>query len=97
MIDRTHKLSLTKQAKVLGISLGSIYYRSRPLDFCIEAVAETLARHGKSDIFNTYQDPQFTYITFTQVMKDSEILISMPLDDCLHSPAIYRLQRSSAG
>ena len=97
MIDRTHKLSLTKQAKVLGISLGSIYYRSRPLDFCIEAVAETLARHGKSDIFNTYQNSQFTYIAFTQVMKDAEIKISIPLDDCLQSPAGYRWQRSPAG
>jgi len=29
MIDRTHKLSLTKQAKVLGISRGSVYYRLR--------------------------------------------------------------------
>ena len=73
MIDRTHKLSLTKQAKVLGISLGSVYYRPRPLDFCIESVAETLARHGKSDIFNTDQVSQFTYIAFTQVIKDTEI------------------------
>ena len=40
MIDRTHKLSLTKQAKVLGISLGSVYYRPRSVDFCIEAVEE---------------------------------------------------------
>ena len=31
MIDRTHKLSLTKQAKVLGISRGSVYYRLRPV------------------------------------------------------------------
>ena len=31
MIDRTHKLSLTKQAKVLIISRGSVYYRPRPV------------------------------------------------------------------
>ena len=31
MIDRTHKLSLTKQATVLGISRGSVYYRPRPV------------------------------------------------------------------
>ena len=31
MIDRTHKLSLTKQVKVLIISRGSVYYRPRPL------------------------------------------------------------------
>ena len=31
MIDRTHKLSLTKQVKVLIISRGSVYYRPRPV------------------------------------------------------------------
>jgi putative transposase len=31
MIDRTHQLSITKQAKALGISRGSAYYRSRPV------------------------------------------------------------------
>ena len=30
MIDRTNKLSLTKQAKVLGISRCSVYYRPQP-------------------------------------------------------------------
>ena len=30
MIDRTHDLLITKQAKVLGISRGSVYYRQRP-------------------------------------------------------------------
>jgi putative transposase len=37
MIDRTHDLSITKQAEVLGISRGSVYYRPRPvtdLDRC---------------------------------------------------------------
>jgi putative transposase len=27
MIDRSHQLSTTRQAKVLGISRGSVYYR----------------------------------------------------------------------
>jgi putative transposase len=31
MIDRSHDLSVTKQAKVLGISRGSVYYRPRPV------------------------------------------------------------------
>jgi len=31
MIDRKHKLSLTRQAKALGISRGSVYYQSRPV------------------------------------------------------------------
>jgi putative transposase len=29
MIDRDHKLPLARQAKVVGISGGSIYYRPR--------------------------------------------------------------------
>ena len=31
MIDRKHKLSITRQAKALGISRGSVYYRPRPV------------------------------------------------------------------
>lgn len=31
MIDRTHELSISRQAKVLNISRGSVYYQSRPL------------------------------------------------------------------
>ena len=31
MIDRTAKLSVGRQAKVLGISRGSVYYKPRPV------------------------------------------------------------------
>ncbi len=31
MIDRKHKLSLTRQASALKISRGSIYYQPRPV------------------------------------------------------------------
>ena len=31
MINRTHRLPLTKQAKVLGSSRGSLYYRPKPV------------------------------------------------------------------
>src|SRR4051812_49241506 len=31
MIDRTHDLSIAKQAKALGISRGSVYYLPRPV------------------------------------------------------------------
>jgi putative transposase len=31
MIDRSHGLPVTRQAKVLGISRGSVYYRPRPV------------------------------------------------------------------
>ena len=63
----------------------------------IEAVEEALARYGKSDLFNTDQSSQFTSISFTEVLKDAEISISIPLDDYLQSPAGYRWQRSLAG
>src|SRR5688572_20365216 len=45
--------------------------------FCIEAVEEALARHGKPDIFNTDQGSQFTSVDFTAVLKKAEIAISM--------------------
>ncbi|MCQ1838050.1 IS3 family transposase [Neorhizobium galegae] len=45
--------------------------------FCIEAVEEALARHGKPDIFNTDQGSQFTSMDFTTVLKKAEIAISM--------------------
>jgi putative transposase len=47
------------------------------VNFCIEAVEEALARHGKPDIFNTDQGSQFTSIAFIQVLKDAKIAISM--------------------
>ena len=31
MIDRRHKLSVSRQAKLLNISRGSVYYRARPI------------------------------------------------------------------
>ncbi len=46
-------------------------------EFCIEAVKEALARHGKPDIFNTDQGSQFTSQPFTGPLIDNNILISM--------------------
>jgi putative transposase len=46
-------------------------------DFCIEAVEEALARHGKPDIFNTDQGSQFTSIDFIKILRDADIAISM--------------------
>jgi putative transposase len=45
--------------------------------FCIEAVEEALARHGKPDIFNTDQGSQFTSEAFTGLLKKNDIAISM--------------------
>jgi putative transposase len=46
-------------------------------DFCIEAVEEAIARHGKPEIFNTDQGSQFTSAAFTGLLADNGIAISM--------------------
>mgnify|MGYP002639465321 FL=1 len=45
--------------------------------FCVEALEEALARHGKPKIFNTDQGSQFTSHDFTGVLIKAEIAISM--------------------
>ncbi len=46
-------------------------------EFCLEAVEEALAKHGKPEIFNTDQGSQFTSIGFTGLLRDNGIAISM--------------------
>jgi len=46
-------------------------------DFCIEALEEALARHGKPEIFNTDQGSQFTSTAFTDILLKAGIKISM--------------------
>lgn len=45
--------------------------------FCVLALEEALARHGRPEIFNTDQGSQFTSFAFTAVLRDAEIRISM--------------------
>jgi putative transposase len=45
--------------------------------FCVEALEDALAHHGKPDIFNTDQGSQFTGQAFTGVLADNGIAISM--------------------
>ncbi len=45
--------------------------------FCVEALEEALAKHGKPDIFNTDQGSQFTCPAFTDVLAKHDIAISM--------------------
>src|SRR3954451_21854944 len=47
------------------------------MEFCVEAVEEALARHGKPEIFNTDQGSQFTSTAFTGQLIDNAIAISM--------------------
>jgi putative transposase len=46
-------------------------------DFCVEALEEALAKHGKPGIFNTDQGSQFTSEAFTGMLTANEIAISM--------------------
>jgi|SRR5665213_451028 len=45
--------------------------------FCVEALEEALARHGRPEIFNTDQGSQFTSLAFTGVLIRNDIAISM--------------------
>ena len=45
--------------------------------FCIEALEEALAKHGRPEIFNTDQGSQFTSADFTGVLLSAGIAISM--------------------
>ena len=46
-------------------------------DFCIEALEDALARHGRPEIFNSDQGSQFTSTEFIKVLKAAEVAISM--------------------
>ena len=45
--------------------------------FCVEAVEEAIAKHGKPEIFNTDQGSQFTGHEFTSMLTGHGIKISM--------------------
>jgi putative transposase len=46
-------------------------------EFCVEALKEALAKHGRPEIFNTDQGSQFTGNDFTSVLLDAKVAISM--------------------
>ncbi len=45
--------------------------------FCLDAVEEALARHGRPEIFNTDQGSQFTSAAFTGLLLKNAVAISM--------------------
>jgi putative transposase len=45
--------------------------------FCVEALEEALAKHGRPEIFNTDQGSQFTSLEFTGVLTAAGVAISM--------------------
>ncbi len=46
-------------------------------EFCVEALEEALARHGRPEIFNTDQCSQFTSDDFTGTLQNHAVTISM--------------------
>jgi hypothetical protein len=46
-------------------------------EFCLDAVNEALARHGKAESFNTDQGSQFSSVAFTGLLQEHKIAISM--------------------
>ena len=75
--------------------------------FCVDALAEALARYGRPEIFNSErgtplvratartQGSQFTSFDFTGVLKDAGVAISMDgRGRCMDNVFIERLWRS---
>jgi putative transposase len=46
-------------------------------DFCVEALREAMARHGRPDIFNTDQGVQFRSAAFLDELATRGVRISM--------------------
>jgi putative transposase len=46
-------------------------------DYCVEALQEALAKHGRPEIFNTDQGSQFTSDDWTNELKAADVQISM--------------------
>jgi putative transposase len=63
--------------------------------FCVEALQEALSRFGGPEIFNTDQGAQFTADSFTRVLRDCGIKISMDgKGRCIDNVFVERLWRS---
>jgi transposase InsO family protein len=64
-------------------------------DFCVEALEEALARHGRPEIFNTDQGSQFTSDGFTGTLKRHGVMISTDgKGRCMDNIFVERLWRS---
>jgi putative transposase len=64
--------------RVLSFRLSN----SLTTDFCVDAVEEAIARHGKPEIFNTDQGCQFTSCDFVTLLQVHSIRISMDGKGC---------------
>jgi putative transposase len=63
--------------------------------FCVEALEEALATHGRPEIFNSDQGAQFTSTAFTGVLEAAGVRISMDgKGRCMDNIFVERLWRS---
>ncbi len=64
-------------------------------DFCVEALEESLGRHGAPEIFNTDQGSQFTSEAFTSMLLAQAVQVSMDgRGRCMDNVFVERLWRS---
>jgi len=59
------------------------------VDFCVAALKEALARFGTPEVFSTDQGSQFTSRTFTSVLEDAGVRISMD-GGAVHGQHLHR-------
>jgi len=65
------------------------------VDFCCEALNEAIQTYGIPEIFNTDQGSQFTSFSFTNILKEHQIKISMDGKGCwMDNVFVERLWRS---
>ena len=77
--------------KVLAFRISN----SMEADFCVRALQEALAKHGRPEIFNTDQGSQFTSEAFTDVLRKAAVKISMDgRGRCYDNIFIERLWRT---
>jgi putative transposase len=77
--------------KVLAWRLSNTMHAS----FCVEALQEAMARHGKPEIMNTDQGSQFTGADWITTLTEADIRVSMDgRGRCMDNIFIERLWRS---
>ena len=66
---------------------------SMDVAFCLDALDEAFARHGKPEIFNTDQGSQFTSLAFTDALKSREVAIADPIPRLEKTPQMSSTSR----
>jgi len=73
----SRKVLSTARQGIENAREGGRLSNSMEADFCVEALNEAIAKHGKPEIMNSDQGSQFTGFDWIQALKDADIKISM--------------------